>query len=197
MRSRKPWSSISEKRRTTTRVKPKAPASVPIGCCLLCGEIFTGPKALRLRHGCIQWDHDCNAELIRLPFDDHDRQKWICHGCGLDYYILADEGYQFSSHLDGLSSEGWCCLCKKEIEPYQDEDDIFSSAILIELGSMVPTGKGLGSLFRPVDRGYLHFMCMDELNIELWRLIAQDDIPPPDYKEYLTKPARVRPRVWT
>lgn len=179
MRSRKPWTNIERKRRTT-RIKPKPPASVPVGTCLLCGETFSGPKALRLRHGCIQWD-DCSAGLIRLPFDDHDNQKWICHGCGLDYYILADEGYQFSSHLDGLSSEGWCCLCKREIEPYPNHD--WSSAILIELGSMVPTGKGLGSLFKVADHGHLHYMCMDDLNIELWRLIEQTDTP--DYRDWL------------
>lgn len=184
MKSRKPWSSI---KRRTTRVKPKAPARVPIGCCLLCGEIFTGPKAIRLRHGCIQWD-DCNASLIRLPFDDHDNQKWVCYGCGLDYYILADEGYQFSSHLDGLSSEGWCCLCKKEIEPYHgDPYSDWSSALLIELGSMVPSGKSTGSLFKAADQGHLHYECMSELNIELWSIIGQSDVPPPDYREELDR----------
>jgi hypothetical protein len=179
MKSRKPWSNIS--RRRTARVQPRAPASVRIGCCLLCGENFTGPKALRLTHGCIQW-RGHKAELIKLRFDDHDRHKWICHGCGLDYYILADEGYQFSSHLDGLS-QGWCCLCKKEIEPCSSEN--WTSAILIELGSMVPSGKGPGQIFEPADSGHLHFMCMDELQIELWRLIETSDTPP-DYQEQLS-----------
>ena len=182
MRSRRPSISIRPKKPTKlTRAKPKIhnPSS-PIGICLLCGESFNGPAAIRLQHGCVR-RREWGVQFTQLPFDDRETKKWICYGCAMDNYILADEGFGFSSHLDDLSKEGWCCLCRREIEPYPEEE--WSSAILIERGLMEPKSNGPGSLFRVKEAGHLHYLCLDDINVELWRLIERTDTP--DYTDWL------------
>jgi len=184
MKSRRP--SINTGRQKPTRMKrvePKIYQPRQLGICLLCGEAVKGPAAVRLRHGAVtrrKW----GTEFIELPFEDRDLKKWICYGCAADSYIIEEQGLSFSAHLDKLSPDGWCCLCHQDIEPYPLED--WSSAISIELGTMTPSQKGNGDLFRVRQQGHLHFMCMDDLNVELWRLIERTDTPdPPDYDDWL------------
>jgi hypothetical protein len=100
----------------------------------------------------------------------------------LDNYIISDDVRGFSSRLDGLSDDGQCCLCKQVIEPYPLEE--WSSAILIELGAMTQSSKRGFSIYRPEYSGHLHYFCMDDFHIELWRLIERTDVP--DYREYLS-----------
>lgn len=166
--------------RATPRIL-KPPKPEPIGLCLLCGDPFAGPEAIRLRQGCVR-QRKWGTEFIELPFDDHSKLKWLCTGCALDNYVVSDDVRRFSSRLCGLSDDGQCCLCKQVIEPYPLEE--WSSAILIELGAMKSSTKGAFSIFQPQYSGHLHYFCMDDLNLELWRLIERTDVP--DYREYLS-----------
>ena len=159
--------------------RPRDPE--PIGTCLLCEEPFAGPDAIRLRHGCVQ-QRKWGTEFHQLPFDDLSKLKWLCPSCAWDNSIVADDGRRFSPRLNGLSDDGQCCLCKQVIEPYPLEE--WSSAILIELGAMQQSTKGAFSIFQPQYSGHLHYFCMDDFNIELWRLIERSDAP--DYTEYLS-----------
>lgn len=149
--------------------------------CLLCGEQFTGPKAVRLKHGCIR-HRKWGAEFLELPFEDNSKVKWICAECAVDHYLMDDTQREFSTRLEKIGLRGYCCLCNQDIEPYPNHD--WSSAALIEIGTMEPSRKGAFSLFHKAHAGHVHYMCMDELSITLWRLIEQDDTPP-DYGEYL------------
>lgn len=99
---------------------------------------------------------------------------------------MSDEGFRFSSKLQGLSCEGWCCLCRQEIEPYPLEQ--WSSTILIERGFNEPSSKGRFNMFKPKESGHLHFFCMDDINIELWRLVERCDAP--DFHEWLSNADR-------
>lgn len=175
--STRPKKPVKPKRANPKIHKP----SSPIGQCLLCGEAFSGPAAIRLQHGCVR-RRKWGVQFIELPFDDREKKKWVCYGCSLDNYILMDDGFQFSSHLKELSKNGWCCLCHKVIEPYPLEE--WSSAILIERGMMEPRSNGPGSLFRVKEAGHLHYFCLDDINIELWRIIERTDVP--DYYEWLS-----------
>lgn len=172
------------KPRFAPRALPKiitAPKPAPIGRCLLCEEEFCGPSTIRLRHGCVR-QRKWGTEFVELPFDDHSKVKWLCMTCAWDNSIVSDDARRFSSRLHGLSPDGQCCLCGQVIEPYPLED--WSSAILIELGEMTPSTRGPFSIYRPSETGHLHYLCMDDLNIELWRLIERADVP--DYREYLS-----------
>lgn len=183
MKSRRPSiSTRPTKPAKMKRVRPKVyrPSS-PIGMCLMCGESFSGPAAVRLGHGAVR-RRKWGVRFVDLPFEDRDKKKWICFECAAETYgLLQEEGLCFSDKLSDLSQEGWCCLCRKEIEPYPLEE--WSSAILIELGTIEPKRNGPGSLFRAKDAGHLHYFCMDDINIELWRLIERTDVP--DYQEWL------------
>jgi len=148
--------------------------------CLLCGEPFIGPEVIRLKHGCVQ-HRKWGVEFITLPFEDNEKLKWLCFTCALDNYVLSDDGKRFSSHLNGLNTDGQCCLCNRVIEPRPSEE--WSSAILIELGSMKLSSKSGITVFKPSMSGHLHYLCMDDINIELWRLIDRSDVP--DYDAYL------------
>ena len=194
MNSKRPSISTTSPRK---RALPKGNRlSAPLGHCLLCGDVVKGPAAIRLKHGAIQnkkprvrpkgrvrvrpkgkrTTDSSNVEFVPLPFEDRSKVKWICYSCASEGFTLADEGFQFSSLLKDLSSDGQCCLCNKVIEPYPLED--WSSAILIERGF----AEGSRSVFIPKESGHLHFFCMDDLNIDLWRLIQQSDEP--DYHEW-------------
>lgn len=158
---------------------PKVPKREPLGRCLVCGEAFLGPDAIRLRHGCIR-QRKWGAEFIELPFDDRSKMQWICMHCGWEKSIIGDDG-QFSPKLEGISADGQCCLCQQVIEPYPLGE--WSSAIQVELGEMAASSRGQFYLFQARSVGHLHFFCMDDLDIELWRLIERSDVP--DYREYL------------
>jgi len=94
---------------------------------------------------------------------------------------MGDDGFRFSSKLAKLSSEGWCCLCRQEIEPYPLPQ--WSSTILIERGFNEPSSKGSFDIFRPKESGHLHFFCLDDIDVELWRLIDRSDAP--DFQKWL------------
>jgi hypothetical protein len=160
------------------KVQPKQ--SRRFGPCLVCGDTFEGPTSIRLKHGCIV-RRNSEVEFVTLPFDDNSTVKWLCMGCALDNAIVAEDVSGFSQHLQGLSADGQCCLCREVIEPYPLEE--WSSAILIEFGDMTESTKGPFSIFVPRASGHLHYFCTDELNLELWRLIERSDEP--DYREYL------------
>jgi len=59
----------------------------------------------------------------------------------------------------------------------------WSSAVLIEVGEMAPSTRGEFSIFHPSETGHVHYLCMDDLKLELWRLIEASDTP--DLREYL------------
>jgi hypothetical protein len=158
---------------------PSGPPEL-LGPCLLCGETFEGPGAIRLKHGCVK-QRKWGVEFLDLPFDDHSKIKWVCKTCSWESGLVSDDTSVFSDKLYGLSSDGQCCLCNQVIEPYPLED--WSSAVLIELGSMTPSSKGDFSIFHVSDSGHVHYMCMDEFNIELWRMIERVDEP--DYLSVL------------
>jgi hypothetical protein len=161
------------------RVAPRV-AQPDLGPCLLCGDMYEGPTTIRLRHGCVLRGLQ-GVEFLPLPFDDQSHVKWLCSACALDNNIVAEDLSRFSPLLAGLSADGQCCLCKTCIEPYPARD--WSSAILIELGEVSPSSKGPFSLFKPREAGHLHYFCMDDLNLELWRIIERTDEP--DYAEFL------------
>lgn len=166
----------------TVRAFPKYikhSSGVVVGRCLNCGEAFTGPGAVRLRHGCIR-RRKWGTEFIELPFEDHSKLKWVCLKCAWECDITGNDG-RFSSRLSNLKPDGQCCLCGRCIEPVSEED--WSSAILLELGELVPSTRGHFSIFQPSAEGHVHYLCMDELKLELWRLIEASDMP--DYREYL------------
>lgn len=163
----------------TPKTGPADPPVVPNLVCLLCGEQFCGPAALRLRHGCVQ-HRKWGAEFIELPFDDRTKAKWVCVKCARECGII-DGALQFAPILGDLSVDGHCCLCRRDIEPYPLKE--WSSAIRIELGTMEVSSKGPFVIFRPSELGHVHYMCMDELHIELWRLIERTDTP--DFRECL------------
>lgn len=154
--------------------------SVPTLTCLMCGEQFEGPSAVRLRHGCIR-HRKWGAEFIELPFDDRTLVKWVCIGCAKERLILSDGVLRFSSLLRGLSADGHCCLCDRDIEPYPLEE--WSSMIRLEVGTMRLSTKGPFVIFQAKEVGHVHYMCMDDINIELWRLIEMTDTP--DFGECL------------
>jgi hypothetical protein len=160
--------------------KPPIESEPERGPCILCGDGFRGPEVVRLKHGCVR-QRKWGAEFLPLPFEDHEKLKWLCFTCALDSYVLSDDGTRFSTHLDGLNTDGQCCLCKRVIEPYPLED--WSSAILIELGAVVPGKRGF-SIFRPKMSGHVHYLCMDDIHLELWRLVDRSDVP--NYEEYLS-----------
>lgn len=162
------------------RVEPKRSDQPNLGPCLLCGDTFEGPTSIRLKHGCIT-STQRGPQFSPLPFEDRTLVKWLCIGCALDNNIVEDDVSGFSSRLNGLRSDGQCCLCGHVIEPYPLED--WSSAILIEFGETIPSNKGPFSIFRPGVSGHLHYFCMDDLNLELWRIIDRSDEP--DYEEFL------------
>lgn len=158
---------------------PKEPTQNTVGTCLKCGEPFTGPDAVRLRHGCIR-RRKWGTEFIELPFEDRSKLKWICSNCAWECDIVGDDG-DFSARLEGLKPDGQCVLCHECIEPYPMGD--WSSAILIEVGELVPSTRGKFSIFRPRRSGHVHYTCMDDLKLELWRMIDTTDTP--DLLEYL------------
>lgn len=158
---------------------PKKPTQNAVGMCLKCGEPFTGPDAVRLRHGCIR-RRKWGTEFIELPFEDRSKLKWICSNCAWECDIVGDDG-DFSARLEGLKPDGQCVLCHECIEPYPMGD--WSSAILIEVGELVPSTRGKFSIFRPRRSGHVHYTCMDDLKLELWRMIDTTDTP--DLLEYL------------
>lgn len=165
------------------RVQPKVTkATIPLGTCLLCDEPVLGPAVLRLRHGAIR-RRKRGVQFIPLPFDDGAKIKWVCYRCASGTTAMADEGFRFSSKLQKLSLEGWCCLCHRDIEPYPLKQ--WSSVILLERGFNEPSGKGSFDMFRSKESGHVHFFCMDDIDIELWRLIERTDAP--DYDEELSK----------
>jgi len=126
-------------------------------------------------------------QFISLPFEDRDNVKWICHECAAELPAIADgPGFNFSDRMKRLSKDGQCGLCHKNkpnkvIQPYPHPD--WESTILIERGFSEPSNKGSFSMFKPKENGYVHYWCMDEINVELWRLIERTDVP--DYGEWL------------
>ena len=72
-------------------------------------------------------------------------------------------------------------MCHRDIEPYPLNQ--WSSTILVERGFSEPSSKGAFDIFRPKESGHLHYFCMDDINIELWRLIERSDEP--DFGEWL------------
>lgn len=161
------------------RVRGNPTKGIKVGTCLSCGEAFTGPDAIRLRHGCIR-RRKWGTEFIDLPFEDRTKLKWVCPNCAWECNIVGSDG-RFSEQLRNLKPDGQCTLCGQCIEPYPMED--WSSTILIEVGEMVMSTKGNFTIFRPGETGHVHYLCMDDLHLELWRMIEGTDIP--DYREYL------------
>jgi len=153
--------------------------------CLSCGEAFTGPDAIRLRHGCIR-QRKWGTEFVELPFEDHTKVKWVCFRCAWENDIVDDEGW-ISDRLENLGYLGQCPLCGNCIQPFPYDD--WSSAILLEVGEMAPSTRGDFRIFRPNQGGHLHYLCMDDLHLELWRMIECSD-EPPDFREWLNVQAR-------
>lgn len=151
-----------------------------VGRCLSCGETFTGPGAVRLRHGCVR-QRKWGAEFIELPFEDKSKAKWVCLRCAWECDITDDSNRRFSKRLKDMRPNGQCVLCHQCINPVSEKD--WSSAVLIELGETAQSTRGSFSIFRPLVTGHVHYFCMDELKLQLWRLIETTDIP--DYREYL------------
>jgi hypothetical protein len=170
---------------TAKPTAPKAVRAAPrqlsgdVGRCLSCGEPFSGPDAVRLRHGCIR-RRKWGTEFIELPFEDRSKLKWVCSRCAWECDIIGNDG-RFSERLSALKPDGQCVLCHRCIEPYPLDD--WSSAVLIEVGDLVPSTRGGFSIFRPRESGHVHYMCMDDLKLELWRMIDSTDAP--DFREYL------------
>jgi len=184
MNSKKPFIRPSIKTENSSseiprRAAPKTTKSINLGPCLLCGGLVTGPTAIRLKHGCVS--NRRGIEFLPLPFDDQTMVKWLCIGCALDNNVVSDDVSGFSTLLNGLKSDGQCCLCGQVIEPYPLKE--WSSAILIEFGMAVQSNKGPFHIFHPSKSGHLHYFCLDDLNLELWRIIERTDEP--DYQRYL------------
>ena len=189
MNSRRP--AIITQARSTKPTTPKVVRTVPkilkqppkvvVGTCLNCGEPFSGPDAVRLRHGCIR-RRKWGTEFVELPFEDRSKLKWICSNCAWECNIIGDDGH-FSERLRDLKPDGQCVLCHRCIEPYPMED--WSSAILIEVGELTQSTRGNFSIFRPSEAGHVHYLCMDDLQLELWRVIGTSDTPDYNYGEYL------------
>lgn len=180
------------KAKAKPKVQPKGNKStITLGHCLLCGEAVKGPAAIRMKHGIIRRKKprarpktfrvrprgrgsDSVVEFAPVPFEDRTKVKWVCFHCATESFVLADEGFRFSSKLEGLSADGQCCLCRKVIEPHRPGANM-SSAVLLERGF----AEGERSMFKAKEAGHVHFFCMDDLHIELWRLIEQSDTPDP------------------
>ena len=71
-------------------------------------------------------------------------------------------------------------MCHQVIEPFPNPQ--WSTAIKIERG-LFQIGKAGVEVFTPIEGGHLHFICMDDLGLELWRLIETDDSPEQEVPE--------------
>jgi len=188
---------IVPRRTVRSKEKPKGKAEAPIvqrpvGICLRCGEPFNGPKAIRLQQGRVHYrkigkvKETETATFQCLKFEDHSLRKWICLVCAFEGGIIEEDSFEFTSSLHGLTT-GWCTLCHRDIEPWPLPQ--WSTAVLLERVVQRPgiwkpdstVGSDDGN-FKALSGGHLHYMCMDDLDLELWRLIERSDTP--DWDEY-------------
>lgn len=176
----------------TARGKSNGLVQQRAGICMRCGDAFNGPKAIRLQQGRVHYKKigkvkDTETATFQCQkFEDNEVRKWICPVCAYEGGIIAEDSFEFTSSLHGLTT-GWCTLCHRDIEPWPLPQ--WSTAILLERvvfrkGIWKPdSGAGSNDAnFRAVGGGHLHYLCMDDLDLELWRLIERSDTP--DFDEY-------------
>jgi len=154
-----------------------------VGICLVCGEQFYGPRAVRLMQGGVEKPENSEGEFKIMNFEDGSRVQWLCPGCAEEHLIIRENEFLFTSKLNGLA-RGWCTLCHQLIEPYPNPQ--WSTAVNLERG-LFQTGKTNAEVFSPLEGGHLHFCCLDDLGLELWRLINQSDAPFEEEEEVYTQ----------
>ena len=183
------------KRKKPLRGKPRATIQQPrVGLCLRCGDPFQGPRAIRLQQGRVHYRkigkvHDTEQATFQCQkFEDHDLRKWVCPVCAFEGGIIQEDTFEFTSSLRGLT-KGWCTLCHRDIEPWplpQWSTAVLLERVVIQEGAWKPD-SGAGSTdaanFKAIEGGHLHYLCMDDLDLELWRLIDRPDTP--DFDEYV------------
>jgi hypothetical protein len=191
-------------RNKASRGKIQSPSALEIGGCLLCGNIFHGPRTVRLTSGIIERPErigKCEIENFeavfkRGKFEDGDSYKDICPLCSYEHDIIAEDVFDWTETLESLDM-GWCCICHQPIEPWPDPD--YASAVMIERGIVkknpnydprAPEEIYVGRsnilvrnpnadplVFDSHAGGTVHYLCMDDLGIELWSLIERTDEP--------------------
>ena len=161
----------------TSEASPRGKITAPnvsyVGVCLVCGEQFYGPRAVRLMQGAVEQQGDSEGTFRIMNFEDGSRVQWLCPACAEQHSVVREDEFLFTSKLRGLAS-GWCTLCHQLIEPYPNPQ--WSTAVNIERG-IFQMGKTDAEVFAPMEGGHLHFCCLDDLGLELWRLVNQSDSP--------------------
>jgi hypothetical protein len=137
-----------------------------------------GPEAVRLTHGRVTYPQGRphEAEFQTTKFPDLTKVKWLCLGCADEHRILHDDFFGLSEFMQNLQ-HGWCCLCKKDIQPYPIKD--WSSALNIELVQKLRSTRGNAFQFYPIEgaSGHVHWGCMDDLGLEMNCLVEDVDAP--------------------
>lgn len=189
-----PFSTRSDLRRPAdsgTRAAEDGRDKIEPPTCIICDARIINHVAIRIRHGGI-YRYGADLQKVRfvpVPFMDDTPTKWMCVldpddeeylSCAQEHELVTeDDNPQFASPLNGLC-EGWCCVCRKDIEPMvsvppQDQDQ-WSSTLLLELGEF-SIGRANIPIFRPWYGGHIHYHCLDDFNVSLDRLIVTSDSP--------------------
>jgi len=137
-----------------------------------------------------------DAQFKEKKFPDGERYKFLCPMCSYEHSIIEEDSSDFTELLQRLDI-GWCCLCGQPIEAWPDPQ--YASAVMIQRGTVarnkdydpqaeeeiyvgrssitVPNPNANPIKFTPLGGGTVHYLCMDDLGIELWALIETTDEP--------------------